>query len=131
MTKSFVTLEREKCPVCLSEHDTGTLLLDKRLREQFEHHTLTGWGLCEICEAKHADGYVAMIACDEDKSQKEPNGTIKLEGAYRTGAIAHVRRTVAAQIFNCAESLDKPFVFCDQGVIEYLQKIPVEDGPSE
>lgn len=40
--KSYVTLEQKICVVCGRSYDTGSLLLDKRLRERFEHHTITG-----------------------------------------------------------------------------------------
>ena len=33
MEKSYVTMEQKQCPVCGKIEDTGSLLLDKRLRK--------------------------------------------------------------------------------------------------
>lgn len=44
--KSHVSLERRVCLVCGTHFDTGSLLLDKRLRQSLERYTTTGWGLC-------------------------------------------------------------------------------------
>ena len=46
MPKSYVTIEQHVCPVCGKAHDTGTILLDRRLRERFDMYTPTGYGLC-------------------------------------------------------------------------------------
>jgi hypothetical protein len=48
MDKSYVTLAI--CPICKEE--TGTLLLDKRLRPKFERHTVTPEP-CEKCGKKY------------------------------------------------------------------------------
>ena len=44
--KSHVSLEQHVCLVCGAGFDTGTILLDKRLRASMERHTAIGWGLC-------------------------------------------------------------------------------------
>ena len=44
--KSHVSLERHVCLVCGVAYDTGSILLDKRLRQSLERYTTTGWGLC-------------------------------------------------------------------------------------
>jgi hypothetical protein len=40
--QSHVSLEQHVCLVCGKAFDTGTILLDKRLRASMEHHTKTG-----------------------------------------------------------------------------------------
>ena len=44
--KSHVSKERHLCLVCGTEYDTGTILLDRRLRACLDRHTITDWGLC-------------------------------------------------------------------------------------
>jgi len=44
--KSHVSLEQRVCLVCGTTFDTGAILLDKRLRQHLDRHTVTGWGLC-------------------------------------------------------------------------------------
>ena len=45
-TKSHVGMEQNVCPVCGKAFDTGTILLDRRLRNSLERKTVTGWSLC-------------------------------------------------------------------------------------
>ena len=59
--KSHVSLEQHVCLVCGKAFDTGTILLDKRLRASMEHHTKTGWGLCPEHQKLADDGFVALV----------------------------------------------------------------------
>lgn len=119
--KSYVTVEQNQCPICCKTFDTGNILLDQRLRECFEHKTLTGNSLCQDCSKLHSDGYIALVGCDESKSKVEANGNIKSENAYRTGQIAHVKKEVWPKIFN-SEAPNLSFIFCNEQVIEILSK---------
>lgn len=119
MTKSYVTLEQHKCMVCCEDYDTGSLLMDTRIdistgkmRETFEHHTVTGWGLCPKDKALEG-GYVALIECDPAK------GGRTLSDVYRTGRVAHIRRTVFSEIFG--KSCDaQPICFVTPDVMDAL-----------
>lgn len=130
--KSHVTLEQHRCLVCCKDFDTGNLLLDTRivngqLRKTFDKHTVTGTGLCPAHEKLHKDGFVALVACDESKSERLPNGNIKASGAYRTGLVCHVRRTVLKTIINVSltdeRGVEFPMLFCDEAVIHKLQSM--------
>lgn len=44
--KSRVSLEQRVCPVCGSPYDTGSILLDKRLRARMNEKTIAGRGPC-------------------------------------------------------------------------------------
>ncbi|WP_161961946.1 hypothetical protein [Xanthomonas campestris] len=44
--KSHVSMEQRVCPVCGSPHDTGSILLDKRMRARINEKTIVGRGLC-------------------------------------------------------------------------------------
>ena len=48
---------------------------------------------------------------------------MKPEQVYRTGRLAHLRRTVFAQLFNVPIADEQACVFVEPGVIEQLQSI--------
>lgn len=124
MSKSYVAVEQHCCQVCGKTYDTGAVLLDKRMRDRFEDgKAVTGWGLCPEHQALFDQGYIAIVAVDEAKSEKTPNGNINPAGAYRTGNIAHVRRSVAPRIFNVPFPDDLPLVFCEDEVVTKLRKM--------
>lgn len=95
--KSHVSLEQHVCLVCGKAFDTGTILLDKRLRASMEHHTKTGWGLCPEHQKLADDGFVALVECDPQRSGS-PGGRLKPEQAYRTGRLAHLKHHVFAKV---------------------------------
>lgn len=55
--KSYVTLEA--CPICKKE--TGNLLLDRRLREVFEMHTINPTSVCEACKKQYLKEGIMLI----------------------------------------------------------------------
>lgn len=99
MEKSYVTLERQVCPACGKEHDTGVLLLDPRLKPVFEMHTITGWGVCLECKKQIDDGRVVLVECNPEKSGN-PSGNLKPEDAYRTGRVIYMKAEAFAGVFN-------------------------------
>ena len=118
--KSHVSLEQHVCLVCGKAFDTGTILLDKRLRASMEHHTKTGWGLCPEHQKLADDGFVALVECDPQRSGS-PGGRLKPEQAYRTGRLAHLKHHVFAKVFNVPIEANQPCVFVEPGVIEQLE----------
>jgi hypothetical protein len=113
--KSHVTMEQHICLICDKQFDTGALLLNQRLRQRFERHTTTGYGLCP--EHKK-DGFVALIACTGI-----PTGDhMQPYDAQRTGAVAWVRNEAFAHIFNVP--LPKGGVaYVEPDVIEKLEQM--------
>jgi hypothetical protein len=124
--KSHVSMEQHKCLVCAKDFDTGTILLDRQLRQRFEHTTLTGWGLCPEHEKLHQEGYIALIGADDAKSEHEPNGTIKPEAAWRTGDVIHMKFEAFDRIISIPRGRHS-FMFCDPAVIEKI-KAMAEEG---
>ena len=117
-------MEQKKCQVCGRDFDSGTILLDRRLKERFEPHTLTGWGLCPEHQKLYDDGYIALVAVDESKSEKLPNGNITQEGAYRTGEVVYLKHETFDRIFSGVPNEKRyPLMFCDSEVIAKLLKI--------
>jgi hypothetical protein len=98
--KSFVSIEQHVCMVCGAAFDTGSILLNKRLRANMEQRTKTGWGLCPEHQKLFDDGFVALVECDPQRSGSPSSSHIKPEQAYRTGRLAHLRRTLFVQMFN-------------------------------
>ena len=119
-TKSHVGMEQNVCPVCGKAFDTGTILLDCRLRDSLERKTVTGWDLCPEHAKLWKKGYIALVECDPEKS-KFSGGTIKPENANRTGRIAHIRKAVVARIFNVEMAV--PVAFVEPTVIDMLEKM--------
>jgi hypothetical protein len=123
--KSFVTLIQNLCNVCGTVFDTGELALDRRMRPKFDMHTVMGFGLCPEHEKLYKDGFIALVAVDEAKSTKTPNGKIKPEDAYRLGKVAHLRAEVWDKVFNTPLPVGEsgmmlPVVFVDEGIIDML-----------
>jgi hypothetical protein len=124
--KSYVSLEQQLCLVCGTSFDTGNLLLDRRLRASMAHHTTTGWGLCPEHQKMFAEGFVALVECDPQRSgAPSGSGRMKPEQAYRTGQLAHLKREVFAPVFNVPVEAGQPCVFVELGVIAQLQAMVV------
>lgn len=122
--KSHVSLEQHVCLICGVAFDTGSILLDKRLRASMERHTATGWGLCPEHQKLSDDGFVALVECDPQRSGSPAGGgRLKPEQAYRTGRLAHLKRDVFAEVFNVPIAANQPCVFVEPGVIEQLQSM--------
>ena len=114
MTKSYVTLEQAICPVCGVAHDTGNLLLDRRLQPIFEHKTATHYELCPEHKKLRDDDFVALIECSN-----QPRG---LADAKRTGNIAHIRVAAFTQAFNVPVP-EKLIAFIEVGVLDKLKRM--------
>lgn len=133
--KSYVSMAQHRCLVCACLYDTGEILMDTRLRNTFDRHTITGSGLCPEHQKMYDDGYVALVGVDESKSTIR-KGKMMPDDAYRTGNIAHIRVSAWERLFSCELPMKngKPLdlVFVSDGVIDLLKsKMPPEDAPSE
>ena len=122
--KSHVSMERRVCLVCAAPYETGAILLDRRLQASLERQTTTGWGLCPEHRELHEDGFIALIECDPTRSGNPAAGArVKPDEAYRTGAVAHMKREVFSQVFNLAVAPDVPAVYVELGLIARLQSM--------
>lgn len=125
--KSHVSLEQRVCCVCGQSYDTGAILIDRRLRASLEKNTKTGWGLCPEHQALFDQGFIALVACDPERSgNPSPGELIKPADAYRTGQIAHLKREAFHRIFNVPVESRRPLVFVEPAVIDKLQGIAKE-----
>jgi hypothetical protein len=122
--KSHVSMERRVCLVCAAPYETGAILLDTRLRASLERQMTTGWGLCPEHRELHENGFVALIECDPEKSGNPAAGArVKPDEAYRTGAVAHMKREVFSEVFNLPVAPDVPAVYVEVGLIARLQSM--------
>jgi len=119
--KSYVSLEQRVYLACGTSFDTGNLLLDKRLRASMKRYTTAGWGLCPEHQKLFDDGFVALVECDPERSGSRADGRLKPEQAYRTGRVAHLRRTAFAQVFNVPIAAEQACIFVEPGVLDQLQ----------
>jgi len=116
--KSYVTIEKHVCPVCGITHDTGSILMDRRLKDRFESSTVTGIALCPEHLKLNKNGYVALVEINNP-----PVGVrVNPENADRTGRICHLKRTVAKQVFDM-DTEGYEFVYIDTGVMQKLQEL--------
>lgn len=116
----YVQMERAICPVCGIKHEHGGILISKHLRSIPEKQTVTHYALCPDHQKLFDDGYVALVGIDPAKSTSS-SGRMELEDAYRTGRLAHLRRSAYARFFpdNPIDD-DLPLVFVDDEVIDML-----------
>lgn len=127
--QSHVSLEQHLCLVCGLKFDTGGILLDRRLRQSMQRHTVTGWGLCGEHRRLFDEGFVALIECDPERSGVPADQDhMRPEQAWRTGRLAHLKREALARVTHVALAPDVPCVFVEPGVIEQLQAMV---GPEE
>ncbi len=118
----FVAMEQNVCQICgnTHEHNTG-ILINKRLKEIPEDKRITGYGLCKRCDDL-TEEYIALVAIDPDKSVMKSNGNVDPEGVYRTGDIAHIRRSKVNEVFNIELDATLPFICVEQEVINQLNQ---------
>lgn len=97
--KSYVTMEQKKCPVCGKSFDSGSILMNTRLKAVFERYTVTGFAMCDEHQELWEKGYSALVVCDDSKTTHS-GGYCKAEDAFRTGEVIHMRKKVFKQFFN-------------------------------
>jgi len=97
--KAHVGMETRLCIVCGKESETGSVLLDRHLKNSLERHTCTGYGLCPEHQKLYNDGYIALVEVDPTKSKLGPlEGELLPSNAHRTGGVIHLRLEAARQI---------------------------------
>lgn len=116
--KSHVTVEQKVCPICRETFDSGAILLDRRMRETFEHYTTTGFDQCKKCIAMNEDGYIALVGVSNSPS----GDTLKPEDADYSKEYLWLKRFVAEQIFDW-ETGNHPFVFIEPEAITKVKEI--------
>lgn len=124
-TKSHISLEQKVCPVCGITHSHNcAVLLDNRLRNSMERHTVTGYGLCEEHDRLNQEGYIMLVAAKNPADK----ATMQVGEARRTGEVAAIKREVFIQLFNVpAAQAQLPMVYVEPEVIEHLRQLMEAD----
>lgn len=117
MTKSYVGMGYEVCPVC-GIHHTETVLLDKRLKDTLEQSNCTGTSFCHVHQEQHNNGYIFLL----EVTNEGEGAVLKPAEAKRTGNYAAIKREVFNQIFDI-DINDKPIAFVQVGVLDALDKL--------
>lgn len=113
-------MEQHACPATGQAHDSGAILLDRRLRDKFDDKTVTGWAFCPEVQEKLDEGYIVLVGIDEEKSSRNEKGQFDPGTVYRTGELLYLRAEVAERIF---DTPIKDMAFCDTEVIDKLQEM--------
>ncbi|RLD06754.1 MAG: ATPase [Chloroflexota bacterium] len=123
-------MEQKICPICGTQFDSGAILLDKLMRDKFDHKTLTGWDICPDHTKLHADGYIALVVIEGWKG-----GNIHdFSEPKRTGEIMHLHRDTAKRVFTgiSDERIALPFMFIDPDAAEAIKaKFPPDKTHTE
>lgn len=118
--KDFIALEYAVCPVCGKEHNNNCgILMDTRLRNTLDKKVVTHFELCEEHEKHKEEGYVFLVEIDEEKSKITKDRTASLEGVYRTGKYASIKKEIALELLGN----DTEIMFVDKGIMDYLKEL--------
>jgi len=123
--KSYVTVEQHICPVCGVEHDSGAILMDRRMRDRFEHTTLTGYSLCDVHQKQNDEGYVFLIGAIPKGVHSDRKSNFKEDDVTRTGELVSIKRHVAEQLFNCEVA---PMMYVEPAAVKKIQEICTAHG---
>lgn len=115
--KSHVAMEQACCPVCGNVFDTGNILLDTQLRQTLRQKEVTGFRMCPEHQKLRDDGFTALVAIDESKSEHP----LTPASVWRTGAVAHLRNEAWPNVFNVPVP-SQGMCFVPNEVIDMLQQ---------
>lgn len=117
MTKGFVAVVDEMCPICLDKV-TSSLAIQKRGMNTLDpKYEVLGKELCETCTDFAEKGYISFV----EITNAEPNmpGTkMSQQEAKRTGRMFRMRRSLAEKILHPVP--EEPLAFCS---VEFFNKI--------
>lgn len=124
--KSHVSMAQHQCIICLTQYDTGEILLRKDLRPVLNDKTLTGHGHCPKCQDQLNKGFIALV---ETRDENRGQTTVGVD-VPRSGNYAFLRREIFDHVFNvpCPEL---PMIFVEPGILEKLQALQAEAPDQE
>lgn len=112
--KSHVSMEQKVCPCCDKVFDSGSILLDTRLKDSLDRNTVTGFKLCDEC---HKEGYVLLV----EINNVDESGTIKASDANRTGRSIYVINDIYLQMFKQSEL--RPMVYIGKEIFDDILRL--------
>ena len=117
MSKDYVGMGYEFCPVCGQRH-TETVLLDRGLKESLERENCTGFSLCEEHRKLFEQGYIALIELDKIPTNSDPTG---LEIDNRTGRYVHIKKEIWSHLFS-SDCPKTSIAFIGKEVMDFLEE---------
>lgn len=123
VSDDFVAIATKVCPVCGVNHTHNTELLISKNLKPVGDKTFTGEGLCEEHDRLNKDGFLALVAIDEEKSTMDADGNYNRKDAYRTGSILHIKREVFDNMFDAKVDSKLYMVFVSEELVEILNKM--------
>ena len=118
--KSYVSIEKNQCPICGTLHDVG-ILLGRRLKDSMEQCTVTGYDLCPEHKELHEKGFIALVV----PAILPTDGVthLKVETA-RSGKYLHIKREVLKNIFVnvSAEHIKLPMLFIEEDAFNWFEQ---------
>ena len=106
MGKSHVSMEQHECVACGTRYDTGSILLDRRLKASMEDKTVTGLGLCPEHQKQVDEGYILLVEAEQMHDETRRLGRIAALRAERWGDFFNVSAPPKGVCFAQSEVLD-------------------------
>jgi len=122
MSKSYVTMEQKICAVCGAKYDSGSLLIDNRLRERFDRETVTGFGLCPEDQDRLDSGFVALIGANDTGKE-----VMKIGEADRTGDVLFIKVDAFNRVFDTEPPAGR-VCFVDPETVSALKSMSGQGG---
>lgn len=118
------SIEQAQCPVCGKIFDTGNILMFGYNRGKEAPRTLLNKiELCNKDQELYEEGYIALVAVDESKSDKLENGNLKPQSAWRTGKLAHMKKELFNDFFKDMNLKgDEKLIYVDDKLIDALNE---------
>jgi len=113
---SYVAKAKKQCPVCLDIHESGEILIHKRLKDIPEEKTVTGLELCKEHEKLYNADYLALVVINTDSYQN----SVAPEDADYTGQILHIKYEVFNNLMKTPVDIDTPMVYIDVEMYDSL-----------
>jgi len=114
--KSHVGMETNLCVVCGKEFETGTIFLDRRLKNTLKTHNCTDWGICPEHQQQIDEGYCHLVV----GVPPDDNTHVQPADVNRTGEIISVKEHVLRQVITVPPN---KVMFIDPEAAEQLKQI--------
>ena len=120
MSKSYVGMGYEVCPICYTKHNE-TILLNKRRKDSLEKDTFLGFKFCPEHE-KTRETHVALVEIANITKQAR----VKTEEAKPTGRYILMTKEIAKHILQDVELVD--LMYIDSAAYDVIVNITKQEN---
>jgi hypothetical protein len=117
---SYVSIARGVCVVCGEAFEAGTLMIEKRL---LVDSCVVGWTMCAADAQMHKLGFIAIVECELDPTERPSGDTVEPNEVNRTGNVMHLTRDTFANIFKTEVRSGLPCAYVARGALQQVQAI--------